>query len=361
MLQIKYPSLLNLTNFIASDNYEASLSSTEITIEGLSKLANLLNKPLDSDNPIYSSSSYPSKVDLYLTIAAYCKRIILHPDLSQFNFTLKDIFRIWEIRLNFLLMSSGMADSKGIKPIPDAKYVRSEVEILIKEMEKIEGGGDLSSWDFRILLNRIRYGSGLQLLTFYFNEVFEARKELGEDGGKTARYKLRILLFGISSLLTARQQYLALFNQLEQVETDESRLQSELALLTALSGILLLYKDSNNVDREHNGYFDEIKEAYDKSLVDPYCHDTLVEILRTLTPVHNGQESKPLPLEEGFHFEGIDQVIELVRDLKITGRIICSLWGRFELDSKVASSAEGIMGIIHEEWRGHLNKMYGFE
>ncbi|QPG74483.1 hypothetical protein FOA43_001813 [Brettanomyces nanus] len=346
---IEYPGLFNLSNFIALDSYESQLPIENVSVAGLVDLTRSLDH--------VSDEKYDSAVELYLSIASYCKRIILDKDLARFDFSLKDVFKIWEIRLNLLLMSVQLTDSKGRIPIPNAKFLRSEVDVLLKELMKLndkektdmESLPDEISFNFGLLIYRVRYGSNVLLLNNYFRQIFNFR--LGLANQKTrllASRRIHRLLFSISALLVVRKQYLELFSQLIDVlaclDRSEIKLTAQVGLLAALVGILMLNEDS---DIHNSGYYNDIVQAYDRSLLDHSVFEDLeqVDVISDLE----------------------DLVQRVSESQSITPSTVCHLCGRYEMQYMVKDEVaqnnklDDLLSIVYDLWFKNVHNMYALE
>lgn len=367
--------LLNVSNFIALDSYEARLGDANASFDGLGKLVDLLDHPnTENDDPIYNGASYRIPLDLYLTIASYCKKVMV---TSKLEITLTDVFMLWEIRLSTLLMAAGIKDSHGNSPVPNSKYLRGEVGMLLKEITKLADLGESTnpsgddklpdevSWSFRNLISRIRYGNSMLLLNFYYAEIFQARSQIASNEDvELATAHIGSLLFSICGFLAAGREYLSIFNQLQQaipcVGTD---IKGKLYTIGSIAGLVL----SQGRDAK-SPYYETALEMFND------CDQT--ELLRVLTMVPATNETSvlkigPDPLSIGL-FSGY------VTDGHISPRIIYSVCAldelthleKFEPEMKteqdsVAAEQNSNLGrslyTVYKHWPAQIANYYALE
>ncbi|GMG24471.1 unnamed protein product [Ambrosiozyma monospora] len=390
MLQTKYPSLLNLSNFISLPQYEAKFQDGDVNPDQLFSLINSLKNHNDGNTDKPNEYNISTSLEYYLSIASYCKLIILHPHLNDLYLSLEDIFKVWEIRLNFLLMATNLKPPKTtsvIPPIPNAKFLRNEVNLLLNELIKIKSQKDDDgtatdnidnmpsevSWNFKVLINRIKNGSGLLLLNYYYNQLLKLRQ--AED-----KRKINVIMFSLSSLLLARQQYLTLFNLLTQFLDDSKsdskdpesesfkQLRSNCSLIITLTGLLMLFKDNSSVD-ENSIYFKDIKSNFQK--VNKQSLNQLIDVLSKVAPIHttNLSKSNTTTTLKISDLNDLGEVIKLVQELKITGRIACSLCAEFEMgllfkqneNDETVESFDDSLDVIGNEWKKTINNYYAYE
>ncbi|ODV84313.1 hypothetical protein CANARDRAFT_8667 [[Candida] arabinofermentans NRRL YB-2248] len=399
MLQAKYPSLINTSNFLSIPQFESQFIDQPIDIDNLYKLINLLEDDLttyddtNTSSNIYEIRYYKSRLQLYLNISSYCKLIILSPNLSNFNLSLIDIYKIWEIRINCLLMSVNLKipNSKSILPIiTNTNYLRNEINPLIKNLTKL-GSTDNNNkelfpndinWSFKIILNRIKYGSSLLLVNYLYNELIQLRSNYNNSSidKELISKQIIIILFNISSIMIARQEYLTIINLLNQTKTIQNSYNlSQIQLLNILIITIYIFKSDNN-----NSNDDEFKshlmypillKTYESFISNEddsnKCIKQLIKVLNNIEPIYNDKDSIPLSLTIDYKLT-LNEIIELVQDLKITGRILCCLCGVYEIEMNNSiqdkekekgdnNKLNESLNIINNEWFVNINNLYAFE
>ncbi|GME75798.1 unnamed protein product [Ambrosiozyma monospora] len=275
-----------------------------------------------------------------------------------------------------------------IPPIPNAKFLRNEVNLLLNELIKIKSQEDEDgaaadntdnmpsevNWNFKVMINRIKNGSGLLLLNYYYNQLLRLRQ--AED-----KKKINVIMFSLSSLLLARQQYLTLFNMLTQFLDDPKsdskdqgesesfkQLRSNCYLIIALAGLLMLFKDNSSVD-ENSIYFKDIKSNFKK--VNKQSLDQLIDVLSKVAPIHttNLSKSNTTTTLKVSNLNDLGEVIKLVQELRITGRIACSLCAEFEMgllfkqkeNDETVESFDDALDVTGNEWKKTINNYYAYE
>ncbi|ESX01196.1 hypothetical protein KL918_002835 [Ogataea parapolymorpha] len=370
MLQAKYPSLLNANNFISLPQYESRFyeleRSTPVTPDNLILLIqNLLGEELkEVPSELFAPNSYKSPLETYLTIASYCKLIILSPNLSNFDISLQDVFQIWELRINLLLMAANLRvqdSSSLVPPIPNAQFLRNETNLFLKELIKLDDKETLPkelSWHFKLLINRIKYGPSLILVNQLYNDLVQLRVTTPK-GTKDLANKSSIILYNVCAIMIARNELLTVFNLLNQTLESDSE-NSQLAGLTALVGCLYTFKDTGSVS-DNAPFFNEIVAAFENT--DEQTLNLLVTILNSVEPVYNEDRSTTMSLEREHHFT-LQEIIRLVEDGKISGRILCSLCGLLEvqrLSTNDESELDKCLDLVHQQWTSHPQNIYAFE
>ncbi|KAG7751264.1 hypothetical protein KL911_001236 [Ogataea haglerorum] len=370
MLQVKYPSLLNANNFISLPQYESRFYETErktpVTPDNLVLLVqNLLGEELkEAPSELFARNSYKNRLEIYLAIASYCKLIILSPNLSNFSISLQDVFQIWELRINLLLMATSLrvpGSSSQIPPIPNAQFLRNETNLFLKELIKLDDKETLPkelSWHFKLLINRIKYGPSLILVNQLYNELLQLRATTPRTTKDLAN-KSSIILYNVCAIMIARNELLTVFNLLNQtLESDSDNPQQ--AILAALVGCLYTFKEKGSVS-DSAPFFKEIVAAFEKT--DSRTLSLLVTILNSVKPVYNEDHSTTMAMEKEHKFT-LQEIISLVEDGKISGRILCSLCGLFEVERLTKngeSELDKCLDLVHQQWTSHVQNIYAFE
>ncbi|KAG7825859.1 hypothetical protein KL909_001091 [Ogataea angusta] len=370
MLQVKYPSLLNANNFISLPQYESRFyeveRSTPVTPDNLILLVQNLLGEESKERPseLFARESYNSPLETYLTIASYCKLIILSPNLSNFDLSLQDVFQIWELRINLLLMAANLRvpdSSSLVPPIPNAQFLRNETNLFLKELIKLDDKETLPkelSWHFKLLISRIKYGPSLILVNQLYNDLVQLRATTPKSTKELAN-KSSTILYNVCAIMIARNELLTVFNLLNQtLESDPEN--SQLAGLTALAGCLYTYKDIGSVS-DNAPFFKEIAAAFGRT--DNQTLGLLVTILNSVEPVYNEDNSTTMALEKEHKFT-LQEIIRLVESGKISGRILCSLCGLFEvqrLTTNGESELDKCLDLVHQRWTLHIQNIYAFE
>ncbi|ODV94691.1 hypothetical protein PACTADRAFT_50551 [Pachysolen tannophilus NRRL Y-2460] len=219
----RYPTLLNSSTFISlpSDDDEDFLME-ELSVKGL---VNVINNKIDN------------QLNKYLKICSYIRGLLLSVEGAKLS--LKEILKIWEIRLLCLLFFSNNEpielNLKNLKneiilfKIDNVSILRKEVQLLIPELYKInklrkQHGNSVStdqfpsevSISFKFLLLRLRYGPNISFINEYYNQLWILRSryiQIDDDNEKIEINKsMENLSFSISSILIARQEYLTANN-----------------------------------------------------------------------------------------------------------------------------------------------------
>ncbi|KAH3661692.1 hypothetical protein OGAPHI_006542 [Ogataea philodendri] len=359
MLQVKYPSLLNANNFITLAAYESKFVELEravpITPQNLTLLVgNLLGDQSDKvPSPLFDSSSYSSPLQKYLTIASYCKLIVLSPQLSSFELSLQDVFQIWELRINLLLMASNQRlphSSSLIPPIPNAQFLRNETNLFLKELVRLddkkaaEGLPKELSWHFKLLIHRIKYGPSLVLVNQLYNDLFQLRSETPKD--THIENKARIMFYNICAIMITRNELLTTFNLLTQTLAQDLHTPHS-ASLTAIVGCVLAFKETGSVSPD-SLYFEEIATAYQKA--DRQLFDRIDKL--TASP------------ENEHPTASLDGLVGLVVANKITPRMLCTLIAELELEQlpPTENTPYGhCLDLAHQQWPSNVYSLYALE
>lgn len=205
MLQAAYTRLLNRNNFISiTDNDKIYHTSPE----GLEELIQGLNEKITSNSRI-------SVVD-YITIANYCKSLILNPAINTFDLEVDDILLIWETRIiaiflihltngnitvtdkmlqfetgnvldQVIYFNKNSVKRENTIPLSPTKNVNRNDNLLSSKKIKLDR-------QFTSLLMWIKHsGRDIILLEYYYREVFKARCSSTNDQEYLNRLELAIL------------------------------------------------------------------------------------------------------------------------------------------------------------------------
>ncbi|OWB78572.1 hypothetical protein B5S32_g2768 [[Candida] boidinii] len=469
-----------------------SYDITNPTVKELYKLIDQLNLIIseitknnndnDNDNDKYDIESI---YKLNLLIATYCKNLLLSSNSNSTITSLSQVLKIWEIRLNCMLLLSSkpittlltQSDSTNTDSsilnsdvatrfpisstaqqqqqqqqqpafasmnssldqnhiiISSAKMLKTEVNILLKELDVINKTRlekkqqsqqtlqqanytsvapkypDELEWDFKLLLNRIRHGSSLILVNYYFLEVFDLRSNIGllQSSIKTAgsnnieneiknkikfqNDKLINLTYSVLSVMISKQELLTCFNLLiEIIEKDElsnklNKLNKfKILLLLILIGLIMIIKEIGidkieNINKNAyfpiiNKFFKEFTKKESNEIINyrELVIEMLIQVLSKIEPIYNDLNSKPIDvkflknLKENFN---LNELIKLCSEFKISGRILCCLCGKFEItnklnnieekDTKECEDYNECLTVLNKEWNYNINNYYAIE
>ncbi|OUM52162.1 hypothetical protein BVG19_g1324 [[Candida] boidinii] len=485
------------------DIVHISYDITNPTVSELYKLMNQLNiliSEITKTENINSSNSankleIESMYKLNLLIATYCKNLLLSSNPNSSITSLSHVLKIWEIRLNCMLLlsskpittllsqsdtNSGLVNPEvatrfpissagqqqqqqqqqrqpafaSMNTFPDqnhiiissAKMLKTEVNILLKELDAIYKTRsekqqqqlqqqasqqttytsvapkypDELEWDFKLLLNRIRHGSSLILVNYYFLEVFDLRSNIGilqssintagsigndiENRIKYENDKLTNLIYSVLSVMISKQEFLTSFNLLiEIIEKDETSENNssesnktkklnklnkfKILMLLILIGLIMIIKEIG-VDKieniNENAYFPIINkyfteftkkesESADDSTNRELVIEMLIQVLSKIEPIYNDLNTKPIDetrlkdLKENFN---LNNLIKSCSEFKISGRILCCLCGKFEINNKLNNIEVDIkecedynecLTVLNKEWDYNINNYYAIE
>ncbi|CDK24704.1 unnamed protein product [Kuraishia capsulata CBS 1993] len=428
MLQAQFTSLLNANNFIPlpetdvlSSEIDGSFTAPkqETLFALIHQLYSLITAESQSTTSDELKKIHRKKNLSFLKIASYCRAILLSPTLDD-NYELTHILKIWEIRILCLLFLTDPSFSKNPVThtiIPNAKFLRTEVNILMKELIRIEESRlrrENSPIDkrpvemrfpeeldpfFKEILRRIKYGPSLVLINYSYMDLFELRGFLAEstDEMETNDYlkRIEILAYATTATMIARRENLSVFNLLIATAEDAERCTvrnelyiSRLSLLGCLIGLIYLFKEYSSSTKpvvsaisgeedhgfedscDESPYFASVKNLFSKvQLEGPFVQ--LAKIMGSVPPVFDDESFQTVHLESG-ELRSLVELQRLIKNLKITGRILCSLCAEFELTLRFGESSEilensndelsSALQILNKVWwNGNVSKVYGFE
>ncbi|KAG0677693.1 hypothetical protein C6P40_000710 [Pichia californica] len=195
--------------------------------------------PLGLDELIHSLSESSTIID-YLSIANYCKSLILNPAINSFNLKIKDILQIWETRI--LCLCLVYYSKKKSNTVINEKMLQFETNNILEQVKYLNNSNNFISTanstnlnisnnnnkiklntEFNNLLMHLKYnGKDMQLLEYYYHEVFKSRS----INGMNIEY-LERLQFAILSVLFKRNDIITAYNMINMDETGISKIYQE--------------------------------------------------------------------------------------------------------------------------------------
>lgn len=221
MLQAAHTRLLNSNNFVVVGDIDKVYNTEPAGLRTL----------IDSLDIRQSNRT----ID-YVTIANYCKSLILNPNIASLNLDVEDILKIWECRIICLFVITITSKLGYGKDIVSDKMLKFEASNMLKQVTILNSSKPTMNHNTNTLIRQntvkldkltslmlmwIKHnGQESQLVEYLYEEVFVARYKRDQE-------YLQRLKYGIIAVLLNRGELLSVQSLLENepdvaeiVETD---------------------------------------------------------------------------------------------------------------------------------------------
>lgn len=199
MLQASYTKLLNFNNFVNITDNDKIYNTTPL---GLNELIDNVNNN--------------NKIE-FLTIANYCKSLILNPYINQFNFELNDVLDIWEIRIICMIILNYKFKFNKINDKMlqfEANNIINQIELINSRDENnklIELNSRFNDILYYLTFNNNNNNNNTQLLEYFYKKIFKAR--FNKD-----QLYINNIKFGIITILLKRKEFITVNNLIDDVD-----------------------------------------------------------------------------------------------------------------------------------------------
>ncbi|CCH46119.1 hypothetical protein BN7_5707 [Wickerhamomyces ciferrii] len=337
----------------------------------------------------FNSEEHHDSVNEYrllISTANQARDLIIQQDTIKTKDQLQLIFKLWNIRLTLLVISGELQlsqqESKRLS-IAINKAVRLKEPNLNKNLvpSNVSIFGDDIPLSLKILIIRLKsIGPNITLSTEYYLILWELRQRFLDQVNEQdeIQLKLEILSYSIASNLIAKREYSTFLTQADSIintiqQQDSSILQTQFNDKISILAVLISFI-KGDWDLA-NYYFEKIStmESFTNKI------KSLEYILQTVDPVLDPKRTKTNPeIKESINLNNIktiDDLFELIKDQRITGRILCSLCAYFELQLRSSLSSSSTNDLFESSlndndeltaellkiWLKNPNKLYGFE
>lgn len=257
------------------------------------------------------------------------------------------LYTLWETHLTALIfameLSLAQRESKKLCTIIEALESDKQPQLQIP-------------FSLRLLLLRLKsQGPGSQALNDYYTLLWQLRQKFKDSNDKVLiRQKMTALSYGVGATLIAKREY-ATFLTLAKTIPNSFNMQILSVVISIMNG------DWPSVE------FSQLEQ----STLEQFSRD-LSTVLKTTNPIldHNKPDTG---IRESINLTTLDDLFELVKAQRITGRIVCALCSLFELqmrtvnghdlfrDGSSDTEEDGIMDILFTMWDVRTSKLYAFE
>ena len=320
--------------------------------------------------------------------------------------TVQTCLKLWQIRLTCHLFNNNLNYAKKeLINLNNSLYLNENHNISPSSLNTISGGANgnnnllyplpknnLMVIDYKllILLMRLKNFPNLNLTNELYKLIWQIRLKSNntpQDDTNDMNIILENLSFDNIVILIITKNFIPLINFLNQLieelkelnKTKENQYYSNICLIYIIINLIVYCKKG-----KLGGIFDNVKQLWEND-VNQFTKNCLNYSLQTISPIIT--QSNP---SESIHkCETIDDLVELVNNDLITGRIICSTLGIWDLinnyDFTLAESEDGLqfrgktsankdisslsdedlanecLKVLESQWCKYINKVYGLE
>ncbi|KAK6881389.1 hypothetical protein K6H10_001581 [Candida tropicalis] len=350
-------------------------------------------------------SANPISYDSIINKTYYLLKSSLSSSPSS-ELTVQTCLKLWQIRLTCHLFNNNLnyAKKESIN-LNNSLYLNENHNISPSSLNTISGGtngnnnllyplpkNNLMIIDYKllILLMRLKNFPNLNLTNELYKLIWQIRLKSNhspQDDTNDMNIILENLSFDNIVILIITKNFIPLINFLNQLieelkelnKTKENQYYSNICLIYIIINLIVYCKKG-----KLGGIFDNVKQLWEND-VNQFTKNCLNYSLQKISPIIT--QSNP---SESIHkCETIDDLVELVNNDLITGRIICSTLGIWDLinnyDFTLAESEDGLqfrgktsankdisslsdedlanecLKVLESQWCKYINKVYGLE
>lgn len=350
-------------------------------------------------------SANPISYDSIINKTYYLLKSSLSSSPSS-ELTVQTCLKLWQIRLTCHLFNNNLNYAKKeLINLNNSLYLNENHNISPSSLNTISGGANgnnnllyplpknnLMVIDHKllILLMRLKNFPNLNLTNELYKLIWQIRLKSNnspQDDTNDMNIILENLSFDNIVILIITKNFIPLINFLNQLieelkelnKTKENQYYSNICLIYIIINLIVYCKKG-----KLGGIFDNVKQLWEND-VNQFTKNCLNYSLQTISPIIT--QSNP---SESIHkCETIDDLVELVNNDLITGRIICSTLGIWDLinnyDFTLAESEDGLqfrgktsankdisslsdedlanecLKVLESQWCKYINKVYGLE
>ncbi|EGV66592.1 hypothetical protein PSN45_002791 [Yamadazyma tenuis] len=316
---------------------------------------------------------------------------------------LNDSITLWEIRLLVLVFNNRitqakyeavclnnvlyLAENDNVAPAAVSSIPPNPQNQRVYPLPRNNNG--VIDHKFLVLLLRLKSVPNMSLVNEFYKLCYQLRLKSDNYSSDQLSVKLMNLSFDISVILIINKDYLTLLNLLDsmksEIELDKSELYasvlSGVKLLSILTKILIF--DQTQTPRDAIKRQLRTSHSDDFHLVVDSALDDLVYVLNNISPIYSAtlteKDERTAATDISKADIDLDRLVSMVLEGKITGRILCSLLGMWDLKNnfKFAIEESEFLGedlvsisnptvsdccaLIRMDWLKHINKVYGLE
>ncbi|EER34603.1 predicted protein [Candida tropicalis MYA-3404] len=350
-------------------------------------------------------SANPISYDSIINKTYYLLKSSLSSSPSS-ELTVQTCLKLWQIRLTCHLFNNNLnyAKKESIN-LNNSLYLNENHNISPSSLNTISGGANgnnnllyplpknnLMVIDYKllILLMRLKNFPNLNLTNELYKLIWQIRLKSNnspQDDTNDMNIILENLSFDNIVILIITKNFIPLINFLNQLieelkelnKSKENQYYSNICLIYIIINLIVYCKKG-----KLGGIFDNVKQLWEND-VNQFTKNCLNYSLQKISPIIT--QSNP---SESIHkCETIDDLVELVNNDLITGRIICSTLGIWDLinnyDFTLAESEDGLqfrgktsankdisslsdedlanecLKVLESQWCKYINKVYGLE
>lgn len=350
-------------------------------------------------------SANPISYDSIINKTYYLLKSSLSSSPSS-ELTVQTCLKLWQIRLTCHLFNNNLNYAKKeLINLNNSLYLNENHNISPSSLNTISGGtngnnnllyplpkNNLMIIDYKllILLMRLKNFPNLNLTNELYKLIWQIRLKSNnspQDDTNDMNIILENLSFDNIVILIITKNFIPLINFLNQLieelkelnKSKENQYYSNICLIYIIINLIVYCKKG-----KLGGIFDNVKQLWEND-VNQFTKNCLNYSLQKISPIIT--QSNP---SESIHkCETIDDLVELVNNDLITGRIICSTLGIWDLinnyDFTLAESEDGLqfrgktsankdisslsdedlanecLKVLESQWCKYINKVYGLE
>lgn len=350
-------------------------------------------------------SANPISYDSIINKTYYLLKSSLSSSPSS-ELTVQTCLKLWQIRLTCHLFNNNLNYvKKELINLNNSLYLNENHNISPSSLNTISGGANgnnnllyplpknnLMVIDYKllILLMRLKNFPNLNLTNELYKLIWQIRLKSNnspQDDTNDMNIILENLSFDNIVILIITKNFIPLINFLNQLieelkelnKSKENQYYSNICLIYIIINLIVYCKKG-----KLGGIFDNVKQLWEND-VNQFTKNCLNYSLQKISPIIT--QSNP---SESIHkCETIDDLVELVNNDLITGRIICSTLGIWDLinnyDFTLAESEDGLqfrgktsankdisslsdedlanecLKVLESQWCKYINKVYGLE
>lgn len=315
----------------------------------------------------------------YMRVASLVKNELL--SIGGASLSLQEILDRWEVRLVAMVLACG---GEGVVELRSVKLVKKEVDILVPELMRINkmrrhhalaaggsgvapgsGGASLAPLQnlqgvfprevtprFKFLLLRIKHGASLVLVNDYYAHIWRTPEMTQLDLSRTS--------FSVLAVLIARQDFATLLNFIDSIlaKLPPGLYYDQLVIIYTLASSIRALKEDKVLSNDLQWH------------VSIDALHGLNYVLNQVPPIYNDPDSVLVSSPQLYDSLTPQDQLELlktqVKDLQITGRILCGFCAYCELiiDPPSSPSADKVQDLLHtinKHWLLNVTKYYCLE
>lgn len=350
-------------------------------------------------------SANPISYDSIINKTYYLLKSSLSSSPSS-ELTVQTCLKLWQIRLTCHLFNNNLNYAKKeLINLNNSLYLNENHNISPSSLNTISGGANgnnnllyplpknnlmIIDYKLLILLMRLKNFPNLNLTNELYKLIWQIRLKSNnspQDDTNDMNIILENLSFDNIVILIITKNFIPLINFLNQLieelkelnKSKENQYYSNICLIYIIINLIVYCKKG-----KLGGIFDNVKQLWEND-VNQFTKNCLNYSLQKISPIIT--QSNP---SESIHkCETIDDLVELVNNDLITGRIICSTLGIWDLinnyDFTLAESEDGLqfrgktsankdisslsdedlanecLKVLESQWCKYINKVYGLE